>query len=131
MELQGALPVLSPEKLSFVGEACSQTRCLLPVHLLELQRPQTTGSLLVLPSVRFLLVGGAGSEMGCLPPAPCWVSNECSYLLFPPGQGVALECWSLSRLLAKQHASLCPLEEFLLSGMGWMGWILFDEIFSD
>lgn len=28
MKLQGALPVLSPEKFSLVGKACSQIRCL-------------------------------------------------------------------------------------------------------
>ena len=31
-ELQGAFLVLFPEKLSLVGQACSQTRCLSPAH---------------------------------------------------------------------------------------------------
>ena len=31
-ELQDALPVLSPEKLSLVDGACSQTRCLVLAH---------------------------------------------------------------------------------------------------
>ena len=31
-ELHGAFPVLSPEKISLIGKACSETQCLFPVH---------------------------------------------------------------------------------------------------
>lgn len=57
--LQGALPVLGPEKLSLVGEACSPTRCLPST---KINREEILSS-----SLRRIGVIWSGAS-------PCWVS---------------------------------------------------------
>lgn len=77
MELQGAVLALSPERLSFVGEACSQTRCLPPVHLLGLQRPKTMGLSPFCAAPSEVFVGGWSWQSGGLSASSPLLGLQC------------------------------------------------------
>ena len=65
MELQGTLPMLSPERLSLVGIVCSQTRDH-PQSVWGCSSIDLQGALCALSPELLLLVGGAGSPVRCL-----------------------------------------------------------------
>ena len=83
IQVQGAFPVLSPEKLSLVDRACSQTSCLPLAHCWGCSLTGVCGYLSLSPGQESLW-RGAGSCWGCLHTAmlvaPLWrvASQECS-----------------------------------------------------
>ena len=109
--------LFSHEMLSLVGGACSQTRCLPPVHLLVLQWPQTTRFSLYPASVTFLLMDGIGDHFSCMHQPILKAAAKLVFVLiflFPQHESL----WSGSNR-ARGVSKLCGNCSCWLSQVSW------------
>jgi len=104
MQQQGVFPGLSPEKLSFVGRACSQTQCLPLAHCWSHSWTGLCGYLTLSPEQESLW-SGTGPCWGCLHTARLvallWMGSSQGHI----GGGRSVEYGGRVHGAIKVHAS--------------------------